>query len=104
MRSENIIGCFNPKIVDTSEEFVLLEESCLTYPNLYVKVKRPRVIKVRYTLPDGQTVTEQYQDITARVFQHELDHLDGICHLQRANRYHLEQAKKAKKLSERKHK
>ena len=30
MRSENIIGCFNPKIVDASEEFVILEESCLT--------------------------------------------------------------------------
>jgi peptide deformylase len=96
MRAEKVLGCYNPKIVHFSEETVILEEGCLTYPDLYVKVKRPRVIKTRFTLPSGETVTRQFQDITARIFQHELDHLDGICHLQRANKFHLEQAYRAK--------
>lgn len=94
-----ILCCFNPMIVDESEDTLLMEEGCLSHPNLYVKIKRPQVIRIRYTRPDGVTVTEQYQDLTARVMQHELDHLDGICHLQRANPIHLQQARnKMKKL------
>ena len=94
---EQIIVCFNPKIVDFSDDLVYLEEGCLSFPNLYVKIKRPRKIKVRYTEPNGNTVTNVYDGITARVFQHELDHLNGIVHTQRSNRYHLEQARKQAK-------
>lgn len=97
--SNPILCCFNPMIVDESEDTLLMEEGCLSHPNLFVKIKRPQVIRIRYTRPDGVTVTEQYQDLTARVMQHELDHLDGICHLNRANPIHLEQARnKMKKL------
>jgi peptide deformylase len=93
-----ILCCFNPVIADVSEDELMMEEGCLSYPNLFVKIKRPQVIRIRYTRPDGVTVTEQYQDLTARVMQHEIDHLDGICHLNRANSMHLEQARtKAKK-------
>lgn len=94
-----ILCCFNPRIVDESEDELTMEEGCLSYPGLFVKIKRPQVIRIRYTKPDGETVTKQYQDLTARVMQHELDHLDGICHLNRANKIHLDQAKmKLKKL------
>jgi peptide deformylase len=100
MRAENIIGVFNPKIVDTSSEMVYLEEGCLSYPNLWVKIKRPKKIKVRFTNPDGQTETRVFDGMSARVFQHELDHLDGVLHIKRANNFHLEQARKlAKKLN-----
>jgi peptide deformylase len=79
---------------------VYLEEGCLSYPNLWVKIKRPKKIKVRYTNPDGKTETRVFDGMSARVFQHELDHLNGILHIKRANRIHLDQAKKlAKKLS-----
>ena len=97
MRSENIIGVFNPIIVDKSKEEIYLEEGCLSCPNLFVKIKRPKKIKVRYTLPNGEVITAVYDGMTARVFQHELDHLDGIIHTQRATRYHLEQAYSRKK-------
>lgn len=89
-----ILCCFNPRIVDVSEDVLTMEEGCLSYPDLYVKIKRPQVIRIRYTQPDGETVTKQYQDLTARVMQHEIDHLNGICHLDRANKYHINQAKK----------
>ena len=102
--ADPILCCFNPKIVDVGEDNLWLEEGCLSFPDLYVKIKRPQVIRIRYTRPDGETVTEQYQDLTARIMQHELDHLDGICHLSRANSYHLQQAKKNKKLLARKQK
>jgi peptide deformylase len=94
MRAEDVIGVFNPIVVDISSETVILEEGCLSYPNLFVKIKRPKKIKARYTLPNGEVVTKIFDGITARCFQHELDHLNGVLHTSRANKIHLEQAKK----------
>jgi len=68
---------FNPHIVDFSQETIMLEEGCLTYPGLIVKVTRPISIRVRFTYPNGQTDTNKYTGITARIIQHEVEHLDG---------------------------
>lgn len=94
MEGEPAYVCFNPKIVMPGSECIFLEEGCLTFPGLYVKVKRPRDIKVRFQGPDGETYTKTFTGMSARIFQHELDHLDGICMLQRANSIHREQATK----------
>lgn len=96
MMGQPILCCFNPIIVDTSSEQIYLEEGCLTFPGLIIKVKRPKMIRARYTEPNGQTKTNKFIGMTARIFQHELDHLNGILFTQRANSYHLEQAKKKK--------
>ena len=92
--AEKVIVCFNPKIVNYSDETIYLEEGCLSYPNLYIKVKRPKQIKIRYTEPNGNTLTKVFDGLTARVIQHEYDHLQGIVHIGRANRIHVEQARK----------
>jgi peptide deformylase len=84
--------CFNPRIIMPSQEQVLLEEGCLSYSGLIVKVKRPRDVKVRFQGPDGETYTKTFTGMTARCFQHELDHLDGITMLERASRLHRESA------------
>lgn len=86
--------CFNPRIVDVSSEEIYLEEGCLTFPNLIMKIKRPKMIKVRFTLPNGEVLTEKYTGMTARCFQHEMDHLDGILYHTRATLYHREKALK----------
>jgi peptide deformylase len=91
------IVCFNPRIVDTSKETIVLEEGCLSYPNLFVKVKRPRRIKVRYQEPNGEPQTRVLDGMTARCFMHELDHLEGIVHVNRANKIHLDRAMRKKK-------
>lgn len=88
---ENLV-CFNPKLVQPSEMEVTLEEGCLTYPGLLVKIKRPQHIRVRFTMANGETVTKQFTGMTARIFQHELDHLDGIIFYNKANRFHRDQA------------
>jgi peptide deformylase len=88
---ENFV-CFNPKIVVASEEQELLEEGCLSFPGVNVKVKRPKSIKARFQTPSGETTTMTFTGLTARVFQHELDHLDGIVFFNRANRYHRDKA------------
>jgi peptide deformylase len=97
----SIIGVFNPLITDYDEETVVYEEGCVTYPGLFIKIKRPRAIRVRYRGWNGEAGTTRYEGYTARVFQHEYDHLNGITFQSRANRYHLDQAKNFKAKADR---
>jgi peptide deformylase len=90
---ENFV-CFNPKIVQPSEMTIILEEGCLTYPGLLVKIKRPQHIRVRFTTPNGDTITKQFTGMTARIFQHEMDHINGEIFYNKANRFHRDQALK----------
>lgn len=93
IRSAPMLVCFNPRLVDVSDNEIYLEEGCLTFPDLVLKIKRPDAIRVRYTLPNGEVETKKFQGMTARIFQHELDHLDGILFTERATRFHLEQGR-----------
>lgn len=90
---ENFV-CFNPKVVAPSDSEVVLEEGCLSYPGLLVKVKRPQHVRVRFQTPNGDTLTKQFTGISARIFQHELDHLDGVVFYNKANRFHRDKAMK----------
>jgi peptide deformylase len=88
---ENFV-CYNPKIVSQSKDEVVLEEGCLSYPGLLVKIKRPTVVRVRFNTPNGDSLTKQFIGMSARVFQHEYDHLQGIRFYDRANKFHRDQA------------
>jgi peptide deformylase len=99
---DNIIGVFNPMIVDYSEETVVYEEGCVSYPGIFLKIKRPRSVRVRYRNWEGEANTIRFDGYTARVFQHEYDHLNGITFHSRASRYHLEQARRFKDRADRK--
>jgi peptide deformylase len=94
MQAEELIPCFNPRIVDMSSETIVLEEGCLSYPGMFVKVKRPRRIKVRYADPNGKVVTRVFDGMSARVFQHELSHLNGQSFINDANFLERERVKK----------
>jgi len=86
VRSSPNLACFNPRIIDQSREEIELEEGCLTYPGVVVKVKRPKVVKVRFQTPTGQTSNMTLDGIGSRIFQHELDHLNGLSLLSRLTR------------------
>jgi len=93
---DSIFSVFNPKIVDMSENTVIIEEGCLTYPGLFIKIKRPYEIRARFSGHDGVIDTMELTGYTARVFQHEYDHLHGITMVQRASKLQLDRAKKQK--------
>jgi peptide deformylase len=92
--------CFNPRIVQPSAEQISLEEGCLSFPGLIVKLKRPRHVRVRFQTPNGDTRTETFIGMSARVFQHEMDHLEGRLYFNQASRYHREIALKKWKRGE----
>jgi peptide deformylase len=68
----------NPQIVDRSGELVSGWEGCLSVPGLRGLVLRDRAIEVQYLTKYGELVRQELTGFVARIFQHELDHLDGI--------------------------
>jgi peptide deformylase len=91
---EHNFACFNPRIVSHSNDTTILEEGCLSFPGVTVKVKRYNEVRLRFTTASGGTDTKTFSGITARVIQHEIDHLNGILFFNRANRYHRDKALK----------
>lgn len=88
------IVCYNPVIVNKYGELKLFEEGCLSFPNLFIKVKRVETISVRYQDTKGEVHEHDLDRIWARCFLHELDHLDGLVFLDRVGRTVLQMAKK----------
>jgi peptide deformylase len=69
---------FNPEIIKYSENTNMLDEGCLTYPGVFVSLKRPMNITIRYETVDGETKEQDFGGLTARIIQHEYDHIEGI--------------------------
>ena len=68
----------NPEIVWSSEEKNTYEEGCLSIPEYYEEVERPKQVKVKFTDIDGKTVELEADGLLATVLQHEIDHLNGV--------------------------
>jgi len=67
----------NPEIVESDGEWVY-DEGCLSIPGLYVELMRPKRVLMRGLDLDGNTVELEADELEARMFQHELDHLHGV--------------------------
>lgn len=83
--SNNLFGfpkpfaVFNPSILEVSEDTIADREGCLSYPGLWLVIKRPKHAKVEYQDSDGNTITAEVDGLVARCFLHEYDHLNGTC-------------------------
>ena len=75
---DNYVAFFNPKILQASSDMLKMEEGCLSFLDLFISVERPSTIEVEYQDFTGQKKTAKFTGLTARCFQHELDHLNGI--------------------------
>ena len=94
MGEENPITVINPIITEVGPERVEMEEGCLSFPGLYMKVKRPSVVSVQYLDTKQKECIIKLEGFHARVFLHEYDHLQGITFDQRISKLRLEMAKK----------
>jgi peptide deformylase len=90
----------NPTIVESDGEWVY-DEGCLSIPGLYVEMTRPKTVLMKGIDMDGNEISLEADELEARLFQHELDHLNGVLMF---DRMQPEQRKQAiaeyKKLSE----
>lgn len=80
---EEFISCFNPKLI-SSEGEIHASEGCLSFPLLMLKITRPKSINVEYQDWNGEKHTTRFDGMSARVFLHELDHMNGIVYTTRA--------------------
>ena len=83
LENSEVMVCFNPRIVKSYTEEVEMEEGCLSYPDLFLKIKRPDKIVVKYEDEDKKTHKIKLEGLASRVFQHEYDHMEGIDFTQR---------------------
>lgn len=85
---------FNPVIKEASTELVLDEEGCLSYPGLYLRLKRPSWIIAEYQDSNGDLKEIRADGYLAKCFQHEYDHLNGVCFVDRVSQMKLNLAMK----------
>jgi len=74
---EEIVEMINPEITWTSPECVVMEEGCLSIPEHYINIERPREIKVKFQTRKGKYKKWKLKGLQARIVLHEVDHLDG---------------------------
>ncbi len=75
---QKILEMINPKIIKRSKEKEIGEEGCLSFPGIYLKIKRAKSVEVKGLDIKGGKITLKAEGFLARVLQHEIDHLDGI--------------------------
>jgi len=98
------IACFNPRITHYSEETTYMREGCLSYPGLFFPVTRAKGINATYSGKEGDEMSASFIDISAKIFQHEYDHMLGKVYLEYASAYMIRNARKKQVLWERKRK
>lgn len=105
MQPQNIRGktkpfaVINPIIQEATTDLVLMEEGCLSFPKLYLKISRPHTIVVKYLDSEQKECIIRLDEMDARIFLHEFDHLYGINFIDRVSKVKLDMAlKKQQKL------
>ncbi|MBT4951047.1 MAG: peptide deformylase [Pelagibacteraceae bacterium] len=68
---------FNPSIINYSKETIVMEEGCLSLPEQYADIERPKKINIEYINENKQSITREVDGYEARILQHEIDHLSG---------------------------
>lgn len=74
---DTIIHMINPEIINFNDT-EMGEEGCLSLPQQFIHKRRYKNIRVKYRDKKGKPHVEEYSGLTARVIQHELDHLNGV--------------------------
>jgi len=90
---------FNPEILESSSDEVTDQEGCLSFPGVWLTIKRPAQVKVRYFDSAGNEHITTFEGYASKCFQHELDHLDGICFVDKVSRLKLQLALRKKRKS-----
>lgn len=85
---------WNPEIENESEEKTLDIEGCLSFPNVFLQVLRPKKVDVKWQDKNGTTMRSTLDNYESKCFQHELDHLNGITFNKRVSKLKWDMALK----------
>jgi peptide deformylase len=92
--NDAVWACINPKIINASPDLIREKEGCLSFPGLALAVERPSWVEAEFINEECKLVQMRFEGLTARCFQHELDHMNGIKFTDRVKPLALQMAKK----------
>ena len=78
LKGQRILALINPKITKKGREKEKGEEGCLSFPGIFLEIKRAKEIRVKAININGKKVSLKAKGVLARVLQHEIDHLNGV--------------------------
>lgn len=100
----NPLILINPEIVETSEELNKYNEGCLSFPDQYSDVERPKMAKIKYMDLDGNEQIMEADGLMATCVQHEIDHINGVVFVDHVSKLKrdmiIRKLRKAKKLGQ----
>ena len=94
IKKKEMITCFDPLITEYHLEKIIMDEGCLTWPGLWLKVQRSEGIRCLYYDVDGELVQVEMHGLESRIFQHEYDHMEGTNFTKRVSPLKLNIAKR----------
>ena len=99
---EHALVVFNPEILEWSEETTYMREGCLSFPGLWIAMERAKSVAVKFQVFDGKEQAGSMTDLSARVFQHESEHMDGDLFVDNVNNFKLKSAMRKRNMNLRK--
>ena len=91
------IAMYNPVIKSISDDTTMLKEGCLSFPFIFLSIKRPKDVVMLYTDTNGKEQEAHLKGLMARVCLHEYDHMQGKVFTEHASKMKLDMAKKKAK-------
>ncbi len=95
--NDAVWACINPKIINASPDLIRDKEGCLSFPGLALNVERHSWVEAEFINEECKVVQMRFEGLTARCYQHELDHMNGIRFTNHVKPLDLQMAKKQQK-------
>ena len=95
---ENPIVVFNPEILEWSDESTYIREGCLSFPGLYVAIERAQAIAMKFQTNEGEEQGGSLQEMSAKIFQHEMEHMAGELFIDNVSGFKLKSAMKKRRI------
>ena len=89
---------YNPEILEWSEETTYMKEGCLSFPDLWIAIERAESVAMKFQMFDGEEQAGSMTDMSARIFQHESEHMDGDLFIDNVNKFKLKSAMRKRKM------
>ena len=98
MLDDKAMVVFNPEILEWSEETTYIREGCLSFPGLYVAVERAQAIAMKFQTDVGEEQGGSLQDMSAKIFQHEMEHMEGKLFIDNVSGFKMKSAMKKRRI------
>ena len=102
LMDENAQVVFNPEILEWDEETTYMKEGCLSFPGLWIAIERAKTVAVKFQVFDGKEQAGSMTELSARIFQHESEHMDGDLFIDNVNKFKLKSAMRKRNINLRK--